>query len=356
METTQVLIVGAGPIGLELAIALRRASIDYVQLDAGQVGQTMTWYPRQARFFSSPERIALAGIPLHTADQNKATREEYLAYLRSLVEMENLRVRTFERVVEICPGGAGTGAAGDPDAPFIVRSTRGIEPVEYLAQNVVLAIGDMHRPRLLHIPGEELAHVSHFFDEPHTYFRRDLLIVGGGNSAVEAAIRCHRAGARVAMSYRRDAFDDRTIKYWLLPEIRWLIQTGRVTFYPSTVPRRIAAETVTLGHVGGRETRDVRAEAVLLLTGYEMDTTLLERAGVKLVGANRAPMLHPQTMETNVPRLFVIGTAAAGSQMEFRLFIENCHVHVDRVVAALTGREAPTPPPYGAGESRLPES
>lgn len=338
VETTQAAIVGAGPIGLEVAIALKSAGVPYVQFDAGQIGSTIRWWAPETRFFSSPERIGIAGVPLQTPDQGKATREEYLTYLRSVAMQFDLKVRTFERVTAVEPRGEGRG--------FLLHTRAKGQEHRYGASHVIVAIGDMHRPRLLGIPGEDLPHVSHYFQDPHEYFGRRVLIVGGRNSAVEAAIRCFRVGAKVAISYRRPEFDAERIKYWLLPEIRHLIKTGQVEFYPGTLPRAISPAAVTLladtGGSGG-ETREAPADAVLLLTGYQMDPALLAGAGAELVGEGRAPTYNPRTMETTVPGLFVAGTAAAGTQRSFKLFIENCHIHAVRITAAITGHQPPEP-------------
>ena len=349
MRTVNTIIVGAGPIGIELAAALKLLGVDYLHLEAGQIGQTISWYPPQVRFFSSPERIAIAGVPLQNIDQSKASREEYLAYLRGVVEQYDLDIHTFKRVTSLERDRGG----------FIVRTSRGDEAATYHAPHVVLAIGDMNRPRLLHIPGEGLPHVSHYFEDPHKYFRTRLLIVGGRNSAVEAAIRCQRVGAQVTISYRKPKFESKVIKYWLLPEIEVLIKTGKVSFPPETVPTRIPHRSVTLRPIvdDGSE-QDVAADLVLLLIGYEMDTTLLEQIGVELKGENRAPALNQDTMETNVPGFFVAGTSAAGTQNRFRLFIENCHPHVSKIARALTGREPPFPTgdKTHSGKYSLPES
>ncbi|MEX0885840.1 MAG: NAD(P)-binding domain-containing protein [Phycisphaeraceae bacterium] len=374
MHTYRVAIVGAGPIGLELAVALKQLGVDYLHLDAGQIGQTISWYPRQVRFFSSPERIAIAGVPLHNTEQAKTSREQYLTYLLSVAEQYDLPVRTFERVERIERTGDGGGGG------FALHTTRRGRAHVYRAEQVVLAIGDMHGPRELGVPGEELEHVSHYFDEPHRYFRQRLLIVGGRNSMAEAALRCHRAGARVSISYRQPWFDERSIKYWLMPELRSLIKHGQITFYPSTIVERIDPERVRLVPcpatpaatpattpatsaappdwlVPVTEAADVDADFVLLLTGYQMDTSLFEQVGVELVGDNRAPRFDPATMQTNVPGLYVAGTAAAGTQKRFKLFIENCHPHVTRIVRAITGQD----PPRGsvnpiAEQVTLPES
>lgn len=327
---------------MELAASFKTMGVDYEHIEAGQVGQTMTWYPRQTRFFSSPGRIALANLPLHTADQSKATREEYLAYLRAFVNHFDLKIHTYERVHEIEHQHDG----------FIVHSSLGIRGEETHCKQIVLAIGDMHHPRMLRIPGEDMAHVSHYFEEPHAFFGKKLLIVGGRNSAVEAALRCYHAGAKVAISYRRQSFDPDTIKYWLLPEIQSLIKHQQIQFYPCTVPKQISADMVKLEpsriHDACHDCEkkpdgpiQVEADFVLVLTGYMMDTTLLKMAGVELIDESHTPKLDQATMQTNVPGCYIAGTAAAGTQIDFRLFIENCHCHVTRIVKHITGKNPP---------------
>jgi thioredoxin reductase (NADPH) len=333
MIRTQVAIVGAGPIGLELAINLRAAGIDYLQFDAGQVGHTISWYPRQTRFFSSPDRIAIAGVPLQTADQSKATREEYLAYLRAVVQQFDLPVRTYERVVALERSADG----------FEVRTQRQGQTLTYVAEKVVVSIGDMHRPRKLNVPGEDLPHVSHYFTDPHPYFRQRLLVVGGRNSAAEAALRCWRAGARVSLSYRRAELDPKVIKHWILPDLLAQFEAGKIGFLPGTLVSAIRPGEVELARCqpGTIDPSDERllvpADFVLLLTGFEADQSLFETAGVRLEGPQRAPAFNPETMETNVPGLYVAGTAAAGTQKKYTLFIENSHEHVGKIVQALTG-------------------
>lgn len=351
METTvtEVAIIGAGPIGLELGVALKKLDVSYEHFDAGQIGQTISWYPRQVQFFSSPERIGIAGVPLTTSDQSKATREEYLAYLRAVVRQFDMNVRTFERVTDIKKQDDGT---------FMLTSETAGRKLYTLATHVVIAIGDMHRPRFLKIPGEDLPHVSHYFEEPHKYFQKKLLIVGGRNSAVEAAIRCQRAGADVTISYRQGVFDEKSVKYWLSPEIKWLIRKGYIKYYPYSSPSAIARGSVTLKQLACDEAArvdlvneygdaisfdnaksfEVDADFVLLMTGYAQDATLFERAGVRLEGENNAPVHDGNTMETNVPGVHVIGTAAAGTQIRFKSFIETSHVHVARVVERITGK------------------
>lgn len=328
MTGSDILIVGAGPIGIELHARLKREGISCEHVDAGQIGSTISWYAPQTRFFSSPERIAIAGVPLQTLDQSKATREEYLTYLRSVVLQFDLEIETGVRVNAITRTGEG----------FVVTTFgRNGERMRH-AQRIVLAIGDMHRPHLLGVPGEDLPHVSHFFADPHTYFRRQVLVVGGRNSAVEAAIRCVRVAAGVTLSYRAGELDPKHVKPWLLPEINAMIRDRRMTFLPETTVREITPAHAVLDP--GR--RRVDADSVLLLTGYEQDSSLFASAGVTLVGPHRRPRFNEATMETDVPGLYVAGTAAAGTQVSGTTeFIETSHIHVDRIVAALKGEPAP---------------
>lgn len=312
-------IIGAGPIGLELAVAFKRAGIDYLQFDAGNVGATMQWYPLEMIFHSNAERLAIAGVPIQVPDQQKIKREEFLAYLRAVVLQFDLQIRTYERVESIERG-----------EKFTLHTNRGT----YAASEIVLAIGAMHAPKLLGIPGEDLPHVAHYFRDPHTYFNQRLLIVGGRNSAIEAAVRCQRAGAHVTLSYRRDDFDPKSVKFWLLPEVRSMIRDERVRFLPRTWPVEIRHGTVVMNT--GEE---LAADFVLALTGYRQDTTLFEMLGVDLQGGDHKPRLDEATMETNVPGVFVAGTAIAGSPRErVRIIVEDCHVHVPRIVSAILER------------------
>lgn len=332
-QTYDVAIIGAGPIGIELAVCLRQAGVAYLQLDAGQIGHTLTWWPRNTPFFSTTERLAVAGVPIVSLSQQRITGEEYLAYLRAIVEQFDLPINTHEPVTRLARGADGFTLDTNPLAG----------PRRYQARRVVLAIGDMHAPLRLDIPGEDLPHVSHYFRDPHDYFRKRLLIVGGKNSAAEAALRCWRAGARVTLSYRRAAFDSRRIKHWLLPDLEAQIEAGTIGFLPETVPVAItpgyvelaaAADGAPIPGSGFRHETDF----VLLTTGFRGDQSLLEDVGVELVGPNRVPVFNPETMETNVAGLYLAGTVAAGVQQRYTLFIENCHEHAGKITRALTGQ------------------
>jgi len=333
-------IVGAGPIGLELHIALKRAGLSVLHFESRQIGHTISWFAPQTRFFSSNERIAIAGVPLQTADQSKASREEYLNYLRCVVEQFDLAVRTFEPV---------TGIERTSDG-FQIATSPATGRASYTVNKLILATGGTERSRRLNVPGEELPHVSHYFQDPHTYFRRKLLIVGGKNSAVEAAIRCYRAGSYVAFCHRREKIDAERIKYWLMPEIATLLDSGKIAGYFNSEVIEIKPGQVALKRDG--KTDWIAADFVLLLIGYEADMSLCKLAGVELKGESQIPAFNPHTMETNVPGLFIAGTATGGTQRRFTVFIENCHIHTERIVAALTGKIAPSSPaPFQKPES-----
>lgn len=332
MQESEVAIIGAGPIGLELAVALKKRNINYIHFDAKQIGYTISWFAPQTQFFSSNDRIGIAGVPLVTPNQAKATREQYLAYLRGVVEQFDLKINIYEPIIDIKKNHDGFQLTSQP---------RGGTARSYKVKKVVLCTGGTDRPRRLNVPGEDLSHVSHYFDDPHKYFRTDLLIVGGKNSAVEAAIRCHYAGARVTLSYRKEALPEKSIKYWLLPEINGLIKAGRIKAQFGSVPVAITPQQVTL--MRGTQRVVVPASFVLLLIGYEQDNRLLKVAGVELNGTTNCPVFDEKTMETNIPGIYVAGTAIGGTQDRYTVFIENCHVHVDRIVAAFTGEQPPGP-------------
>ena len=329
IESTEVVIIGAGPIGLEVAASLKREGIEYLHFDAGQIGQTISWWPRNTPFFSTSERIAIAGIPIQNSHQQRTTGEEYLAYLRAVVEQLDLHVRSYEPVVGIERQEEG----------FLLRTKPLKGEQAYRCRWIVMATGDMLRPQLLNIPGEDLPHVSHYFTDPHRYFRTRLLVVGGRNSAVEAALRCWRSGARVTISYRQEDFDETLVKNSILPDLKTQIRKGNITFYPETRPVEITPEHVRLSstRTGSSEEMLHETDFVLLCTGFAGDSTLLEMAGVTLIGDERVPCCDEETMESNVPGLYLAGTTAAGSQRRYRLFIENCHIHAAKITKALSG-------------------
>lgn len=329
--SARVLIVGAGPIGLELAVACARRQIPFRIVDAGAIGQTITWWAPQTKWFSSNDRISIAGVPLLTNDQQKATREQYLTYLRSVVRQFNIGVQCYQRVVDIEKQESG----------FTVVSETLKGRNEIVCDFVVLAVGGLDHSRRLGIEGEDLPHVDGFFREPHRYHGRRVLIVGGRNSAVEAALRLYHVGAQVTLSYRSSQLPEDGIKYWLYPEISGLIRSGLIKAYFDTRPVKITPTHVVLESLNPQSSGqrfEIPVEDVLTLIGYEQDKTLFRRAGIELLGENQSPKINEATMESNVSGIYLAGTAVAGTQSsQYRLFLENCHEHVAKIMAHLTG-------------------
>ena len=331
-QTVQVAIVGAGPTGVELAVALTRAGVDFLLFDAGQVGHTIAWWPKHTRFYSTSERIAMPGLPLTIFDQQHPTNDQYLAYLRSVVQQFNIPVQAYEPVERV---------EKLADDTFLITTTHKGEQRQYQARFVVLATGGMAQPRLLNIPGENLPHVSHYLHDPHDYFQQELLVVGGRNSAVEYALRCWRAGAKVTLSYRKTELPVKSIKPALMQDLETVVREGKIKFLPGTIPVEINTQSVKLaetdpyGQAIQEREQNLPFDFVLLCTGYQADVRLFQQLGVILQGVEQAPKHNPETMETNINGVFVLGTAVGGTQSKFTHFIETSHAHVPKILQAI---------------------
>ena len=328
MTETDVIVIGAGPIGLEVASTLKRAGVDYLHFDEAQIGSTIQCWPKNTPFFSSPERVAIAGLPIQSIDQNMLTGEAYLAYLRGVVETLDLQINTYQRVRQIERTGNG----------FLISSLKNQREIRYGCKKLVLATGDMNSNHRLGIPGEDLPHVKHTFDDPHTYFQNRLLVVGGRNSAIEAAIRCWRAGARVTISYRRAAFDRAHVNSRYHLEIGILVRKGYIEFLPQTELREITPDSITFEKTATGERSAISADFVMLLTGYEADLTLLEQVGAQLTDEDSAPEYDRDTMETSVPGVYVAGTVCSGRGRSHRHLIGTAHEHARRIAREMTGK------------------
>jgi thioredoxin reductase (NADPH) len=325
-----VVIVGAGPAGLATAIAAHRADLDYEVLEKGVLVNSIFHFPHGMVFFTTPELLEIGGLPFVTPYE-KPTRVEALKYYRRVVDTYALRVRLGEEVLGIAPR---------EDALLLqTRSARG-EPGETEARAVVLATGYYDHPNRLDIPGEDLPHVAHYYDEPHPFFGRRVVVVGGKNSAAIAALELFRTGARVTLVHRRPELSG-SIKYWIRPDIENRIREGSIAARFETRVVEIRARSVVLEGPGGSD--EVPADAVFLLTGYHPDVDLLRRAGVRVDPETLKPEHDPHTLETNVPGLFVAGAIVSGRETN-RIFIENGRFHGEAIAAAVMRRLAPSHP------------
>ncbi|HET7292530.1 MAG TPA: YpdA family putative bacillithiol disulfide reductase [Vicinamibacteria bacterium] len=326
-----VLIVGAGPAGLAAGIAAQQAGLDYELLEKGCLVNSVFHFPRAMTFFTTPELLEIGGLPFVTPYE-KPTQWEALRYYRRVADAYALRISLGVRVSTVAVrDGHFALEASRRDAPGAERRE------EILGRNVVVATGYYDHPNRLGVPGEELPHVSHYYDEPHAYYRKDVVVVGGKNSAAIAALEIHRAGGRVTLVHRRAALAE-SIKYWIRPDIENRIKEGSIAARFETRLRAISPRGVTVEGPGG--CAELPADAVFLMTGYHPDTTLLEQAGVRVDPGSLRPSHVPETLETNVPGLFVAGSTAAGRETS-KIFIETGRFHgeaiVRRILAARRG-------------------
>ena len=321
-----ILIVGAGPIGLACAISARRRGLDPFVIDAGAVANSIVHYPVGMTFFTTPERLEIGGHPLVCAGA-KPTREEALKYYRGVVRAENLPVRTFARLTE---ARAGTGRL-----TCVLETRRGAETVT--CDRLVLATGYFDHPNSLSVPGETLPHVRHYFDEAHQSYGQDVVVVGGRNSAVEAALQLFRAGARTTLVYRGTAFP-RSVKYWLKPDLENRIKAGELAARLGAQVESIGAAHVTIRTADGvRE--QIPADRVYALIGFHPDLTLFDRIGIAYDRDTGRPAIDPDTLQTSVPGVYVAGSVTAGTQIS-EIFIENGRFDGDKIFGNAVERAA----------------
>jgi thioredoxin reductase (NADPH) len=323
-----VLIVGAGPAGLAAAIAAGREGLSHLVLDKGGLVDGIYRFPRNMVFFTTPELLEIGGLPFVTPFE-KPTRAEALRYYRRVADTFGLAVAFDEEVVEVRrerAGEAGIFALDIEARGGVVRTRR--------SRAVVLATGYYDHPNLLGVPGEDLPHVSHYYSEPHPYYRRPVIVVGGKNSAAEAALDLFRAGARVTLVHRDGSLGD-SIKYWVKPDIENRIAEGSVAAMFNTRLQRITPAAVHVTGPGGEA--ELPADGVFLLTGYHPDWALLERAGVAIDPAGPVARYDPETLETDVPGLFLAGGVVSGRTTP-PVFIENGRAHGERIARVLRDR------------------
>jgi thioredoxin reductase (NADPH) len=330
-ESTHLVVIGAGPCGLAVGIAAKDAGIPCMLLDRRNIVSTIERYPLAMTFFSTPERIEIGGIPF-VASHEKPTRRDGMIYYRRVAEHYQLDIRPGEEV---------TDAERRPDGTFHLSVRRRHDTTSYDTQAVVFATGYFDNPNLLNVPGEDLPHVSHYFVEGHPYWHQRIVVIGAGNSAVDAALECWRAGAHVTLIHFGEALD-RTVKPWVLPDITNRIKEGSIAVRWRSKVRRITPTHVEVESDGRPGTESLPAEAVLAMTGYHADTTLLRRLGVPVDHGTGVPAHDERTMATPVPGCYLAGVIASGNDAN-RLFIENARGHGELIVRDLVERRRGTP-------------
>ncbi|HZJ42456.1 MAG TPA: NAD(P)-binding domain-containing protein [Pyrinomonadaceae bacterium] len=298
-ELLDLLIIGAGPAGLSAAESAKVEGLNYLVIEKGTIADTIRRYPVGRTMFSTPNEVEMHEGTLRPV-QEKPTREELLSHYVHFVLDHDLKINTGERVTDV---------SGDVDHDFLVKTDK----AEYRAKRILFAIGAMARPRLLNIPGEDLPKVHFRFVDPYPYVRKDALVVGGGNSAAEAALFLSEEGARTTMAIWREDWENRdpkagAMKHWVRKPLEAQVTAGRLNVVLYKEINEIKEETVTLTTEAG-ETLTIANDVVFVLIGSDADLTLLKRLGVKTESGKltEVPVYNPETFETNVPGIYVVG-------------------------------------------------
>jgi thioredoxin reductase (NADPH) len=326
MRATELLVVGAGPCGLAVGVAAKQAGIGCVLLDRRTIVSTIERYPLGMTFFSTPERIEIGGIPF-IASHEKPTRRDGLIYYRRVAEHYQLDVHPGEEVVEV---------TRESDGVFLAEVRRAHDVTSYRAGAIVFATGYYDNPNFLGVPGESLPHVYHYFTEGHPFWRRRVVVIGAGNSSVDAALESWRAGATVTLVHFGEGFDS-TVKAWVLPDITNRVKEGSIAVRWRSRVNAITPTEVEIASLATGAVECLPADAVLAMTGYHADTTLLQRLGVPVDPATGIPAHDERSMATTVPGCYLAGVIASGNDAN-RLFIENARGHGELIVRDLVGR------------------
>jgi thioredoxin reductase (NADPH) len=328
-ESFDVLVVGAGPTGLACAIEAQRAGLRTVLVDKGCLCNSLFHYPSNMTFFTTPELLEIGDMPFSSPNQ-KPSRNEALEYYRKVAEHYKLEFRQYQTVSGV------TGEDGDFTINTLDRFSR---QRSYGARKVVIATGYYDLPNYLEVPGEELPKVLHYYHDPHPYYDQNVLVVGGKNSAAIAALDLWRHGAHVTLVHRGDKMHHH-VKYWILPDINNRIKNGEVAAYFSSSVTGITEDAVELLTPEGTVTID--NDYVFALTGYHPDFDFLAGLGVRMEGQDRCPTCDPQSLESNIPGIYLAGVIVAGMRTN-EIFIENGRFHGAQIaqdIEAKLGRAA----------------
>ncbi|EJL42888.1 hypothetical protein BAG01nite_08690 [Brevibacillus agri] len=308
-----VLIIGGGPCGLAAAISCKRAGLDPLIIEKGSLVHSIYRYPTYMVFHSTPDLLEIGGIPFATANE-KPTRQEALNYYRLVASRENLRVHVYETVTE---------AKRTEDGFQVATTDRFAKTHLYQAKKLIIATGYFDNPNRLNVPGEDLPKVSSFYKEAHPYAGLKVAIVGGNNSAVDAAMELERAGAQVTVICRRTELSDK-VKAWTRPVFESLVKKGRIQMFFGATVASIEERAIHVNTAEGLVT--LANDHVFALIGYRPDRTFLHSLGVHTDEETGVPQHDPETMETNVPGLYIAGVIAAGHHAN-AIFIENGRFH-----------------------------
>ncbi len=317
-----LLTIGAGPTGLAIAIEAERAGLQYLVLEKGVLVNSIFRFPTNMTFFSTSLNLEIGGVPFisHT---DKPTRREALEYYRRILESWKLKVKTYEPVL---------GMERRSDGIYEVKTPKGSYPTRHVA----IATGFYDVPRMMHVPGEDLPKVKHFYDEAHPYVGQQVLVVGAANSACDVALETFYKGAEVTMCIREAAIYDK-VKYWIRPNIENRIKEGSIRAFFNSQVKEIRPTEVVLATPDGEVT--LENDFVLAMTGYQPDFDFFEKLGIQFnADEQRTPVMNAETFESNLPGVYLAGVVQAGLDTS-KLFIENTRHHGEVIVSQLAVRQ-----------------
>lgn len=319
MEKFDVIIVGAGPIGLACGIEAKKAGLRYIIIEKGCLVNSLFHYPLNMTFFSTSERLEIGGVPF-VSHQPKPNRVESLEYYRRVCTTWSLNVHLYEEVKSIT----------HQHLDHVVTTSKGV----YSGKHIILALGFYDIPYMLNVPGENLSKVKHYYDEPHPYFAQKLIVVGAANSAVDVALETWRKGAEVTMVIREDSIRD-SVKYWVRPDIENRIKEKSIQAYFNSEVKEITEDTVIIKTPDGEKI--IANDWVLAMTGYQPPFAFMKACGITFhEDPYHTPVYNEETMETNVPGLFLAGVVCGGLKTN-KWFIENSRIHAEIILKKISG-------------------
>ena len=320
MEYADVIVIGGGPCGLSAAMAVKECGLHPIVIEKGNIVNAIYNYPTHQTFFSTSEKLSIGNVPFIT-ENRKPKRNQALVYYREAVKMSGIEVRAYEKVEKVTKGSL-----------FTVETSK----KSYQSKYVIAATGYYDQANKLDVAGAELPKVMHYFKEGHPYFNQDVLVIGGKNSAVDAALELHKAGSRVTVSYHGTSYS-KSIKPWILPEFDSLVRKGEITMLFDSMVDRITEHEVEL--TVNDTKRTIPNDFVFAMIGYHPDHLFLESMGIVIDSVTGKPAFDEETMETDVEGLFIAGVVAAGNNAN-EIFIENGRFHGGQIAQAIAARES----------------
>lgn len=314
MEIVDILIIGAGPIGLNCALEAKKNNLSYLIIEKGTIVNSLYNYPLYMKFFSTAEKLEIAEIPfISTAP--KPGRQEALEYYQGIARQKNMNINLYEKVLNV----------SKKEEIFEIETSKS----KYLAKNVIISTGFYDIPNLMNIPGEHLEKVKHYYTEPYPYAKQKIVVVGSSNSSVDAALETYRKGAEVTMIIRHSEIS-KNVKYWVKPDIENRISEGNIKAHFNSELLEIKENSVVFKDENGK-IQEIDNDFVLAMTGYLPDFDFLKNSGIDLQGECLNPVYDPKTMETNIPNLYLAGVVCGGKDTHL-WFIENSRVHAEMIV------------------------